>query len=481
MAAEASSTIMPVRYLMWGLLGVPHLVLQALRQGLPMIITFIADDLGCSTADKAFLLGAFYPGYTAAMLPGGLAVRHMGAKRLMGLGLAGTAALLAAMPLAAGRVAAGAAASPRALWQLWLVMCGMGVLSAPLMPASTVLQREWMPAWLGTERVWAIKIPMLAMKTGRTVTNLAIPLLAARFGWRAAIGAVYAAATAVAAVAWQAGVSETVAGCSRLSAAERKLLVGPAAPDEPKKPALPIIRFAELADVPTLVALINAAYGSSEGELWEEGDDFKRTAPPEIEGLIASRQLYVACPPDQPAAVAGCVSCTPVESTVAGVDTRVLEFGLLCVSPKHKRAGLATRLIAHSEAVAQESGIDVMQCELLVPRDLALHPHPFKEMMLDKFYVRLGYAADRVLPFEDAYPQVVAHNSLNFECDAVVFQRRLSPAAAASDKSGSSKSSSSSSASAIVFVDGNRSPTSQAGRRSFRARPKASAHMVSHI
>eukprot|EP01046_Picozoa_sp_COSAG06_P119954 COSAG06_NODE_67277_length_252_cov_0.725490_1_plen_54_part_10 len=37
MAAEASSTIMPVRYLMWGLLGVPHLVLQALRQGLPMI------------------------------------------------------------------------------------------------------------------------------------------------------------------------------------------------------------------------------------------------------------------------------------------------------------------------------------------------------------------------------------------------------------------------------------------------------------
>ena len=138
--------VMPVRYLVWALIGAPHLVLQALRQGLPLAITIIVDEMGGTTADKAFLLGAFYPGYCVAMLPGGFSVKPVGAKRLLTLGLGGTAALLAALPLAAGRATGGGTASPRALWRLWAVMCGMGALSAPLMPASSVIQQEWMPA-----------------------------------------------------------------------------------------------------------------------------------------------------------------------------------------------------------------------------------------------------------------------------------------------------------------------------------------------
>ncbi len=51
--------------------------LHAIRQGLPLFINFIAEDLG-STADKAFLLGAFYPGYCVAMLPSGM-VKGVGA------------------------------------------------------------------------------------------------------------------------------------------------------------------------------------------------------------------------------------------------------------------------------------------------------------------------------------------------------------------------------------------------------------------
>ena len=52
---------------------------------------------------------------------------------------------------------------------------------------------------------------------------------------------------------------------------ERKILAAPppSAAPAPPPPAL-AIRFAELADVGTLVGLINAAYASSEGELWEE-------------------------------------------------------------------------------------------------------------------------------------------------------------------------------------------------------------------
>ena len=54
------------------------------------------------------------------------------------------------------------------------------------------------------------------------------------------------------------------------------------------------IALAERADVAALVSLINGAYASAEGDLWAEGGDFKRTAPPEIEGLIDARELYVA-------------------------------------------------------------------------------------------------------------------------------------------------------------------------------------------
>ena len=379
------------------------------------------------------MLGAFYPGYTAAMLPSGFAVKHLGGKRLMGVGLAGTAALLAALPFAAGRAGKSSAS---ALWQLWLIMCTMGVLSAPLMPASTVIQREWMPAWLGSERVLAVKIPMLGMKTGRVLTNLAIPLLAARLGWRTAVGVVYAAATAAAAGAWQLGVSETIGACARLSESERKLLAGPGSsvsetalsPNSTRASGVPSIRLAEQSDVAALVSLINLAYARAEGELWKQGQGFKRTNSAEIEALIAADQMYVACPLGQPNTVAGCVSCSPINSTVGGTSKGVLEFGLLCVAPAATRAGIATMLISHSEAIAKSSGIDVVQCELLVPRDLSLHPHPFKEMMLNKFYVRLGYVPERVLPFEEAYPQVVATNTLNFACDAVVFQKSLANA-----------------------------------------------------
>ena len=160
------------------------------------------------------------------------------------------------------------------------------------------------------------------------------------------------------------------------------------------------IALAERADVAALVSLINGAYASAEGDLWAEGEDFKRTEPPEIERLIDARELYVARTEAGAAAaesggggggdgseraIAGCVSCSVVQSTAGGRAAEVLEFGLLCVAPAHKRGGLATHLINHSEGVAKARGQKRMQCELLVPRDLEAHPHPFKEMMLKKF------------------------------------------------------------------------------------------------
>ena len=84
-----------------------------------------------------------------------------------------------------------------------------------------------MPAWLGAERAWALKIPMLGMTLGRTLTNLAIPALVATMGWRRSAGVAFAGATAAAAAAWALGAAETVDACPRVSDAERRLLAGP--------------------------------------------------------------------------------------------------------------------------------------------------------------------------------------------------------------------------------------------------------------
>ena len=90
-----------------------------------------------------------------------------------------------------------------------------------------------MPAWLGAERAWALKIPMLGMKLGRTLTNLAIPALVSTMGWRRSAGVAFAGATAAAAAAWALGAAETVDACPRVSDAERRLLAGPQAAKPP--------------------------------------------------------------------------------------------------------------------------------------------------------------------------------------------------------------------------------------------------------
>ena len=102
----------------------------------------------------------------------------------------------------------------------------------------------------------------------------------------------------------------------------------------------------------------------------------------------------------------------------------MLEFGMLCVAQAHQRRGLAADLLDRVVVpAARSAGATTLQCELLVPRDPGANPHGFKEMMLTRFYPGLGFGVDRRVPFEQAYPEVVAVNHLLCDCDAVVFQR----------------------------------------------------------
>ena len=81
------------------------------------------------------------------------------------------------------------------------------------------------------------------------------------------------------------------------------------------------------------------------------------SGPEELEGLVGASQLYVALAGADGGSrvVAGCVSCVPMDGATGGGSRAVgiLEFGFLCVSPGHQRVGLASKLVAHAEAVAQ--------------------------------------------------------------------------------------------------------------------------------
>jgi hypothetical protein len=58
------------RCTMWCMMGVPWFVLNMIRSGIPLLVTFIARRYALPDAQKAVLLGAFFPGYGPSP-PGG--------------------------------------------------------------------------------------------------------------------------------------------------------------------------------------------------------------------------------------------------------------------------------------------------------------------------------------------------------------------------------------------------------------------------
>lgn len=53
---------MPNRATMYLLLSGQNLGNHLIRSSLPMLVPFITQDLGCSSAESALLLGSFFPG-----------------------------------------------------------------------------------------------------------------------------------------------------------------------------------------------------------------------------------------------------------------------------------------------------------------------------------------------------------------------------------------------------------------------------------
>ena len=50
------------RATMWALMAIPWFATHVVRRGFPILVEFIVKDLGFSDAQKAQLLGSFFPG-----------------------------------------------------------------------------------------------------------------------------------------------------------------------------------------------------------------------------------------------------------------------------------------------------------------------------------------------------------------------------------------------------------------------------------
>lgn len=258
------------RKVMWMLMMIPFFADFYVRQALPQLISIITLELGSTPAEKAMLLGSFFPGYVVGQIPSGILSKLYGAKPIITANLFGNAALLLLLPLAARR----------SVLSICACLTGIGLFQSPMVPAVSVLYRQWMPP--GPERAFALAIPELGSKISMVLSPLTVPWLAARNagGWTAvvvpygigmaAFGALWHVCATDTAAEWHRPASERpiVVGFARLRAmllpsmngAERQMLMSSSAANDGNEPASTHGKLREVLRSQALLARTPAAY-----------------------------------------------------------------------------------------------------------------------------------------------------------------------------------------------------------------------------
>ena len=139
----------------------------------PLTSVFAAMELGYTDAQKAYLLGAFFPGYIASQFPAGILSQLIGGKVMLTANLVGHALFMLLLPSAA------------ALGYRWLgaCLCCIGLVQGPMGPAQQKIKTAWLP--VGPDRALALQIIALGSKAAGPLSNLAVPFLSSTFGWSA--------------------------------------------------------------------------------------------------------------------------------------------------------------------------------------------------------------------------------------------------------------------------------------------------------
>ncbi|MDQ0577076.1 GNAT family N-acetyltransferase [Agromyces albus] len=161
--------------------------------------------------------------------------------------------------------------------------------------------------------------------------------------------------------------------------------------------------------VSALSHLVNGVYEVAEQGLWEPQS--ARTTAEEVASLLRSGEITAAFLDGE---LVGCVR-------IHELSDRICEFGMLAAAPHRRGAGIGRELVRFAEAFAVEHGREIMQLELLVPREWS---HPSKEF-LTAWYTRIGYRPVRTGRLEESYPALAVH--LATPCDLVIHHKDLQP------------------------------------------------------
>ena len=81
----------PSAMAMYALLATQPLTNWVIRGAIAPLMQFIVADLKFTLAQKALLLGAFYPGYLVTQIPAGFLIQRYGAKVSLTVNMVGTA------------------------------------------------------------------------------------------------------------------------------------------------------------------------------------------------------------------------------------------------------------------------------------------------------------------------------------------------------------------------------------------------------
>lgn len=157
----------------------------------------------------------------------------------------------------------------------------------------------------------------------------------------------------------------------------------------------------------TVTALINDVYEVAEKGLWTEGTT--RTTAEEVAALTRAGEITTAHLADK---IIGCIR-------VRQLSDQVCEFGMLTASFEQRGTGIGRELVRFAEQYTRDVGREIMQLEVLVPREWA---HPSKEFLVD-WYTRIGYQVARKGTIEESYPDLAPH--LATPCDFVVYHKSV--------------------------------------------------------
>lgn len=183
----------------WKVLGVgvaANASFSAAATGIPTTAVWMRPDYHLSTAELGLVLGSLGLGVALSELPWGILTDRWGDRPVLLTGLAGMAAMLAAMAWLVVPTAAGAPA----LGWLVMAMCAVGLLGGSVNGSSGRAVMSW---FRDGERGLAMSIRQTAVPLGGGIGASVLPWLATSHGFAAVFGVLGAMCAVSVAFAWR--------------------------------------------------------------------------------------------------------------------------------------------------------------------------------------------------------------------------------------------------------------------------------------